>query len=172
MQARTLTFFALILLLLNGCSGYRLGSMLPSNIQSVYVRIAKNSTPEPDLETEVTQAVLAQLQVDGSLKVVGEAEADSLLTIDIREFLLEPLRYDGDNRVRPNEYRMVLRASVELIRASDATPLVRSAGAEGKATFELSGDLTNSKRNALPAASEDLARSIVAAVTEAWPDAR
>ncbi len=172
MHARHSILFALTLLLLNGCSGYRLGSMLPANIKSVFVRIATNSTAEPDLETEVTQAVLAQLQTDGSLRVVGEAEADSLLSIDIREFHLEPLRYDADNRVRPNEFRMVLRANIELTRASDATVLVRSAGAEGKNTFELSGDLTNSKRIALPGAAQDLARSIVSAVTEAWPETR
>ena len=49
MQARNLTLLILLLTLLPGCSGYRLGSMLPSNVKSVYVRIAKNSTQEPQL---------------------------------------------------------------------------------------------------------------------------
>jgi len=160
----------LLAALLPGCAGYRLGSMLPANVKSVHVRIATNSTEEPDLETAVTQAVLARLQTDGSLKVVGEAEADSLLSIDIRDFILEPLRYEGDNRARPNEYRMILRANLELVRASDATILVRSGGTEGKATFDFTGDLTTAKRTALPSAAEDLARGIVSSVTEAWPD--
>ena len=102
--------------------------------------------------------------------MVPEAEADTIMNTQITEFRIEPLRFSDENRVRPNEYRMVIRADVELIRTADAMVLVRNGGVQGKETFELLGDLTTSKRRALPDASDDLAREIVSSVTEAWPD--
>jgi len=156
--------------LLTGCTGYRLGSMLPRDVQSAHVNIARNLTEEPNLETDVTTAVLAQLQRDGSLRVTNAASADAELYIDISAFRLEPLAFDADNRARPNEFRMILEGRVELIRRRDGATLVRSATLTGRSTFDFTGDLTSAKRTARPAAAEDLARHLVSAVTEAWTD--
>ncbi len=159
-----------LLVLSSGCAGYRLGSQLPPGINTVYVHIARNNTEEPLLETEVTNAVLAQLQRDGSLRVVGEDQADSQMYLEITDFQLEPLRFEAENRTRPNEYRLRIRANTTLVRGSDEVVMVRSGNVEGRATFFLQGDLTASKRSALPEASRDLARNLVSAVTEAWPE--
>ncbi|MCC5846545.1 MAG: LptE family protein [Verrucomicrobia bacterium] len=153
-----------------GCAGYRLGSQLPPGIRTVYVHIARNNTEEPLLETDVTNAVLAQLQRDGSLRVVGEDQADSQMYLEITDFRLEPLRFEAENRTRPDEYRLTIRANTTLVRGSDGVVMVRSGNVEGRSTFFLQGDLTASKRTALPDAARDLARHLVSAVTEAWPD--
>jgi outer membrane lipopolysaccharide assembly protein LptE/RlpB len=161
----------LALLLHTGCvGGYTLGSTLPSHIKSVYVPIAQNSTEEPLLQNEVTRAALAQLQRDGSLQIETEDRADAILNITITEFALRPLAYDNANRLRPNEYRLVLKATAELVQKSDGKVLVRTGNLEGRSDFELTGDLTTGKRRATPDAAEDLGRRISAAVTEAWTD--
>lgn len=157
-------------LLSSGCMGYRLGTMLPENVESVHVPIAKNLTDEPLLNDDVTRAVLAELQQDGSLRIEREDQADAVLYVNITHFELEPLAYDRSNRERPNEYRLILRAKVEMIRRRGGQTLVRSGTLEGRSTFPLNGDLTSGKRRGLPEASGDLARKIVSAVTEAWPE--
>lgn len=168
---RSLTIVVFLTLgLHSGCAGYRLGSQLPSDIQTVHVHIARNNTEEPLLETEVTNAVLRELQRDGSLRVTTQEAADSQMYLEVTEFRLEPLAFDAENRIRPDEYRLVLRANTTLVRGQDGPVLVRSGNVEGRATFILQGDMTASKRTALPAASDDLARHLVAAVTEAWPE--
>lgn len=155
---------------LNGCTGYRLGSMLPNDIQSVYVPVAINQSDEALLDSEVTRAVLRQLQRDGSLEVTNEESADAVLFITVTKLDLDPLRFEEGNRVQPNEYRMTIRAEVQMIRTSDESVVVSPQSARGKGVVELVGDLTTAKRQAFPEVAEDLAQNIVEKVTEAWPE--
>ena len=161
---------SLSLFLLTSCSGYRLGSMLPPTIKTVYVPVATNETDEPLLEITVTQETLRAIQRDGSLQVVDEKTADSILRISITDVKLTALRYEDDNRVKPGEQRMTIRADIELVRTEDDIVIARQSGATGKAIFEIGGDLTASKREAFPEVSRDLAQDIVEKITEAWPD--
>jgi len=156
--------------LLSSCAGYRLGSQLPRDIRTVHVHIATNRTDEPLLETEVTQAVLNRLRRDGSLQVVAEDEADAHMFVEITGFEITPLAFDPQNRARPDEYRLILRANTVLTRRRQGNVIVRTDTREGRSTFPLQGDLTSSKRIGIPPAADDLARRLVAAVTEAWID--
>ncbi len=167
---RNLLLCLSVLLVLPGCSGYRLGSMLPKDIQSVFVPLAKNDTAEPQLESDVTRAILQEIQRDGSLKIRAEEDADSILYVTISKVELKPLSFESDNRARPNEYRFEVRVKIRLVRTSDETILVRDNRVEGETVFELIGDLTSSKQQVFPELSEDLAKVVVSKVTEAWPD--
>ncbi len=158
------------LLLLSGCSGYQLGSQLPKDINSVYVPTVRNQTDEPLLENEATKAILEQIQRDGSLKIVAEKDADAILDVTITSYKIEPLSFDSDNRSTPDEYRLLLGARIEMRRNDTGKVLVRNASLQGRNDFPLTGDLTSAKQNGLPGAADDLARYIVAAITEAWPD--
>ena len=62
----TIRIGAALTLLLTGCTGYRLGSMLPPEIKTVYVPTFANQTTEPLLEMEATDAVIVEFQQDGS----------------------------------------------------------------------------------------------------------
>jgi hypothetical protein len=166
---RTLSLLPL-LVFQSGCVGYQLGSMLPDDIQSVYVPMVQNQTQEPLLENDVTNSVLSAIQRDGSLAIEVEDQADAVLHIVITEFSLEPLSFAQTNRSRPNEYRLFLRARIELVRRSTGEVLVRNGNLSGRNNFILSGDLTSGKRQGLPGAADDLARFINSAITEAWVD--
>lgn len=158
-------------LALSGClSGYRLGSTLPPDVRSVYVPIAVNDTEEPLLADELTRALLAQIQRDGSLSIESREAADSVLRVTITDFQLSPLGFEASDRRRVDEYRLRLVADMELVRQSNGKTLARSGGLTGRSDFELVGDLTSGKRRGTPEAAEDLARRIVSAATDAWPD--
>lgn len=160
--------FPLFLLLLNGCSSYQLGTMLPPHIQTVHMSTVVNATNEPLLENEVTSAILSEIQRDGSLTLAPEESADTLMQVRITGYQLDPISYSRSNRSLPNEYRLTLRAEVELIERETGKTLVRSNRITGDNEFPLSGDLTQAKRIGLSGAARDLARFVVAAVTEAW----
>ncbi|MEX2606899.1 MAG: LptE family protein [Kiritimatiellia bacterium] len=159
-----------LLLLQAGCVGYQLGTMLPDDIQSVYVPTVQNQTQEPLLENDVTGSVLSAIQRDGSLKIEVEDQADAVLYVVITDFSLEPLSFSQTNRDRPNEYRLILRARAEMVRRSTGEVLVRDDKLQGRSTFTLAGDLTSGKLLGLPGAADDLARRISATITEAWVD--
>lgn len=157
------------LALLPGCAGYRLGSMLPDDIKSVYIPTFVNKTKEPLVEVETTQKALEEFQRDGSLEVAASAEsADAVLEATVVYYGLDPLSYRRDKRTATREYRLNLVASIVMKRTSDGSVVVENPRVFGESTFELVGDLTSAKIQALPKAAEDLAHKIVEQVVEVW----
>ena len=92
---RTLASFAAaaVLLLAAGCANYRLGSMLPEDIHTVYMPTCVNQTTEPLIEQDVTAAILSQIQMDGSLRVASEDAADTVLDVTLTRFWMDPVAY-------------------------------------------------------------------------------
>jgi len=150
-----------------GCAGYKLGNTLPPGIRTVYVPTFINNTGEPMVETDATRATLQELQRDGSLDVVGEEYADSILEVTLVNIDFKPLSFQRDDRRTASEYRLYLRADV-LFKKSKTSQVLSKRQVVGEATFFPAGDLASAKRLALPNASKDLAHRIVEAVVEYW----
>ena len=152
------------------CVHYRLGSMLPADIQTVCVPTVKNNTDEPFLEQDATSAIIAQLQMDGSLKVVSEDQADAVLTVVLTRFWLDPVSYVSGTSSTANEYRMNLSASIVLSRRSDKSVVLESPTVTGWSDFDFTGDITSSKAIALRPTADDLGRRIVNELVQYWPE--
>jgi len=150
-----------------GCLGYRLGSTLPPGIRSVYVPVFVNDCKEPQVETVATSATIQEFQRDGTLRIAAADVADSILEVTLTDFELEPLRYDPDQVKRTSEYRLRLTAHIIFTRR-DADEVLLEREVQGESTFVPSGDLSSSKRSALPEATRDLAHDIVESVVEFW----
>ena len=157
-----------VLLTLPGCVGYRLGSTLPPDVKAIYVQLFINNCNEPLLEIDTTNATIAEFQKDGTLRIVSKSEADVLLETTLSAMTLTPLRYDQIiDKAKPNEYRLTLQVSFVLKRAK-TREIINEASVIGESTFMFVGNLNSSKRAAIPAASEDLAKRIVEKVVETW----
>jgi hypothetical protein len=168
---KTLSNFALLLPLLlwqTGCAGYRLGSMLPTDIASVYVPTVVNKTAEPLIEIDVTQAIIQNIQQDGSLRVVSAEEADTILTVELTGYELEAVAFRKDVRAAANQYRINLTANMVLRRTSDESVVAESPRVAGSAVFDVLGDLSSSKLTGNPDAADDLATRIVQRIVEYW----
>jgi hypothetical protein len=155
-------------LLLNGCVGYQLGSMLPGDIRTVHVPVFLNETEEPFLEVETTRAALREIQRDGSLRVASADVADALLTVTLTDLRLEALAFDRERRAAAEEYRLLITATATLSRQSNNEIVASIPRISGEGTFIVSGDLTTSKQTAIPRASEDLAKRIIDGLLETW----
>jgi hypothetical protein len=154
---------------LTGCAmmGYRLGSTLPADIKTVFVPAFINKTGEPMVDTEATKAAIQELQKDGSLEVTEEQYADTILTVSLIQYKLQPVSFEMDSRKTANEYRLYLTADVVFQRAK-TNKLLSKKRVVGETTFLPSGDLSSAKRTALPLVARDLAHRIVEAVVEYW----
>ena len=152
---------------LTGCVGYKLGNTLPSNLKTVYVPTFINKTGEPMVETEATKAAIQELQMDGSLEVVGMDFADTLLDVTLVKITFEPLGFEQDSRNTAKEYRLYLYADV-IFKKAKTNQILSKKQVAGETTFFPGGDLAAGKRLALPKASKDLAHRIVEAVVEYW----
>lgn len=153
---------------LGGCAGYRLGSMLPPGIRTLHIPTVDNQTGEPLVETEVTRALMSRIQTDGTLRIDRDASADAVLHVVLREYLMEGIAFERGPSARPNEVRITLVADLSFMDARTGEILSRHTGARGSATTEFAGNASATKRNALPAVAEDLARDIVRRIVEAW----
>jgi len=167
---RSLTSLALPLLLLlsTGCASYRLGSMLPDDIRTVYMPTCINETTEPMIEQDVTSAILSQIQTDGSLRVVSKDMADTILDVTLTKFWLDPVAYEEGQSSTANQYRMNIRASFVLRRRADQSVVAESPGVTGWYDFNFAGDMTSSKNIALRPTAEDLGRRIVNGIVQYW----
>jgi hypothetical protein len=81
----SLVAFAAVLVAGSGC-GYHVGSLVPSDIRTIYVPIFDNATFRRGLEFHLTEAVQRDIRRRTHLKLVGRDEADSILTGEIMDF--------------------------------------------------------------------------------------
>jgi hypothetical protein len=167
MNARCLLVAAAVVL--GGCAGYRFGSMLPADIRTVAVPVFVNKTQEPGLEASCTAAAIEQFQFDGTVKVLPEGEADTVVRVTLKSYRLEPLRYDRDRATTTREYRVWLAADLEFGRTGTGEILLkRQIQADATLDVDEGLDLAVSKDRALPEVAKDLARRVVESVVEYW----
>jgi len=154
--------------LLTGCAGYRVGSLLPPDIQTVAVPTFTNTTQEPLLENVVTDAVVRELQTEGTLRIAPESQADCVLRGTITGYQLVPLRYSRSDRAVPSEYRAVITAGFVLENTRTGAEITARPMLYGEYDFPIGADLITSETRAKPGAALDLAHDIVESVVEAW----
>jgi len=170
-HARTLLHPLLLLLLafgLNGCTGYRLGSMLPPQYATVHIPTFENLTDEPFLQTPTTNAAIQEFQLDGSLRVTGEQEADTLLIVKLNDLSLQTIQFSPERSAMGEEYRMTVTASIALVDRRTQEVITEHPRVTGYADFLVTGDMTSSRQTAIPHMASDLARGIVQRVVEVW----
>jgi hypothetical protein len=163
------TFAAALLLAAAGCVVYHLGSMLPDDIRTVYMPTCVNTTSEPLIEVDATRSILAQIQMDGTLRLASQDDADTILEVRLTDFDLDPVGYDSRSSSTVNQYRMRITASFVLRRQSDNSVVAESPSVVGWYDFDFTGDLTSSKAIALRPTADDLGRRIVSAIVQYWP---
>jgi len=73
---------ALLICLLCGCAGYRVGadSLFPPNVRTVYVPMFESNSFRRNFGERLTEAVVKEIEAKSTMKVVGSPEADSVLT--------------------------------------------------------------------------------------------
>ena len=72
---------ATALTLLAGCGHYQLGSTISENLRDVYVPNVRNESGQPGVEIALTQALIKEIQREGTLRIVPEERAGSRLDV-------------------------------------------------------------------------------------------
>ncbi len=164
-------FFAtgIVALLLSGCAGYHLGPVKPYAVRDVHtiaVPTFKNITGLPRIETLVTGTLIKQFQQDGTYRITNVGDADATLKGEIVRINRSPARSVRGNVLATTEFNLNMALRYTLI-ARDGKTL--SAGeANGGTSFFVSTDVTTDERQALPLATEDLAKRLVSQLSEGW----
>lgn len=119
MKFRFLTSALLILAatLFGGCAGYQLGDVKPgvyADISKIHVPPFKNQTLEPRLSSLVTNAVITELQADGTYQVSTRESADAVLVGTIQRIEKRQLRAIRTDTLRSQELSLFLYVEFHL----------------------------------------------------------
>jgi len=157
-----------IIFLTLGCGAYQLGTTLPSNLQTVYVPTFKNTTYQPGIAVDITNAVITRFRQDGNLQPVDQNEADTVLIGEITGWERRVMGYTGDDENEVEEYRLYVTAIINFRDRSTGKLLTARQKIRGYTDYFVEGDLTEDEEAAEPDAYKDLARRIVDHVVSIW----
>ncbi len=97
--------------LLSGCAGYELGNVKPSvyaGIDNIHIPVFKNDTLEPRLSSLVTNAVIKEIQADGTYRVSNRGSADAVLVGRITKIDKQQLRAARTDTLKSQELSVYL----------------------------------------------------------------
>ncbi len=157
-------------LTLTGCA-YRVGSVNTYGLHSIHVPVFKNKAFVARVEEQVSNAVIRQFQIDGSVRIATADTAEAVLEGEIIAWERRPLRFQRRDLIVTREFRLTVAAQIT-VRDRGGNIIVKRKRIEGETTYstrsELGEDQVAAERQAFPAAADDLAKNIVEQVVEGW----
>ncbi len=164
-----LVLLGVLSLSLAGC-GYHLGEIRPTVMRSVQflaVPTFKNRTYHPRVEVILADAVIRQLQQDGTYTIVGTERADAILNATLNSVERRPIRSLTTDVLTSTEYELTIIAAFEVQDRFSGVTLM-SGEVRGAATFFPTGDLTTDERQAFSVAAQRLAVALSQRLSEGW----
>lgn len=172
-SSRLSLVFSLVGLCLSftGCGHYQLGTTISEDLRYVYVPTVRNESGQPNVEIALTQALIKEIQREGTLRIVPEERANTRLDVVVVGYRQDSIRYNRKQSTVSEEYRMVLRANTTFTNLNPSDPdkaVIFEAVREGDDTFVRGTDTITARQRCLPRAAEKLAEQIVEDCVSAW----
>ncbi len=160
------------MVILSSC-GYTSKTKLPYDIQSIYVETVLNKIPieqmysyQPGLEMDITNAIIQRFQVDGNLKVAKPEDADAILSIDLKAYEQEGVRFNSVEGV--SEYRLFVVLGLKLKHRSSGEVIWEEPNFSGNDEYFVTEVRSMGQKFATTDAIQDLASKVVDRVAEDW----
>ena len=164
---RTLLPAMLFVALFSGCGVYSGSSgRVDENIKKVAVQYLENLTPEPNLGVEMSQIIIFALQRDNTLKVVDEANADSIISGRVVRYALKELA--TTERLTVDEYQVQIAVVLNFTVRSTGEKIFENRRFTGTGNYYLDGTNNTNEDTARNEAVEEIVRDILAQVVEDW----
>jgi hypothetical protein len=156
---------SLAMVTVGGCAyGFRSGQVR-EGLQTVAVPFFENRTSEPSLDVEFTEAIIAALIADRTLRVVDEDSADALLLGTIRRYRVAEAFFGADRQAE--EFELRIEVEVSLVRRDGGEVIVEPRQLQGKGNFYVD-DGIEGELLARNEAAEAIVRGILDMVVEPW----
>ncbi len=169
MKKASLLLATLALFSLAGCAGYRPGVNKPKQMAEVTklaVPTFKNDTLQPRLEVLVTNAVIKQLQIAGTYKIVPVNEADAVLHGVIEDITSRQFRAQRFNTIKTSQLLVGLVVKYE-VKDVNGEVLLKGQP-QAVSTLVLDPNFQVTKQQALADAASRLSEKVSIEVTEGW----
>ncbi len=158
-------FFLLsLLIILNGCFGYKLGSTPPAGVRNIYIPMFKNLTTRQEITADVTNGIARRFRTDGTVKVTDKEAADAILYGTITEYKREVVSYSNNDVGK--EFRITIYVDIVLKDAKTGKVILKSNHIDGQAITSIGINQSESEKQILPEIIRDLSKNVVEAVLE------
>jgi Lipopolysaccharide-assembly len=163
-----LVFGLLTSLIAIGCAGYHVGPVAKRNFDSIAVPMFRNDTLRPQLEAQISNAVVKRLQQDGSLRIETEPRADVVLRGSVVRYERTALRSLRSDTGVPREYEIAITAHVEARDRRTGEVVLKSTEVEGKSDVFIGEDQQSAEEQALPLVADEIGRKVAGLLVESW----
>lgn len=159
----------LLITFLSGCAYYSTTSRGRSLQGTVSISFFANRTSQPDLGLTVTEAIVEEVEADGSLEIVNAEKADFLLEGAVSSYSEAPFSFGETGQAE--EYRLSLSVKASFFDRSKGEALWRNKTFSARENFYLEGssageDLT--REAAEEKAIEKIIEDIMNAIFGEW----
>ena len=157
---RMLTWMGLALLCA-GCAGYRRGSAVPEAVRSVNVVAFENATPYPMAGAIAAQQLADALAEDGTFRLESYERARLRVQGRVLAANATSVRYDRNNIVVPEEYRVALELQLYVHDTVSGETLVNGKTIAAAETMLTRHDFQTGMTDALPRVARKLAQNVL-----------
>jgi hypothetical protein len=169
MSCRALAAAVLLASLLAfGCAGYHVGPVTKRNFNTIAVPMFRNETLRPQLEAQISNAVIKRLQQDGSLRIEIEPRADVILSGTVFRYQRSALRSLRSDTGVPREYEIAITVRVEARDRRTGEVVLKSTEVEGKSDVFIGEDQQSAEMQVLPLVADDIAKRVAGLLVESW----
>jgi len=159
---------------ISGCSGYQIGyrSLYPADVRTVYVPVFESNSFRRNLGERLTEAVVKEIELKTPYKVVGDPNADSVLTGKIANDTKRALVIAPTDELREIEVNLMVTVRWidrrgDVLRPAQSIPLPSSLADVSQAA-SLVPEVGQSVATAQQQAIDRMAEQIVALMESPW----
>ncbi|NBR46295.1 MAG: hypothetical protein EBT68_04165 [Verrucomicrobia bacterium] len=150
---KSLAFFP-VLVLLASCANYQVGSTPKAqafkDIRLLYVPTAANETDETAVPGPVTNAILQEIDRDGTYRHARKEESDAILEVTVKRIERTSIRQSTEQFLTTLQYQLTITLEYRLYDLKEKKEVLPKSRVSGYTTFFVQGDQTESQRQALP----------------------
>jgi len=160
--------WAPLLLWMAGCANYKIGNTPKGeglqDIRVLYVPTAVNETDETAVPGPVTNAILQEIDRDGTFRHGRKDEADAILEVTVKRIERSPIQQSVEQYLTTLQYQLTIHLEYRVYSMKDKKEVILRSPVSGFTTFFVQGDQTESQRQALPLAAQNAAQNLVTAL--------
>lgn len=150
-----------------GCGVYSASSgRVAESIRRVAVPYLENRTSEPNIEVELTDAIIAAIQQDNTLKVVDEANADTILRGAVTRYQLREAFTSQDLTV--DEYQVQIAVVLTFLIKATGETIFSDKRFTGTGNYILNDPESGGESGARALAATEIVGDVLAEVIEEW----
>ena len=154
-----------LMVLVCSCASYKMGSTPKGggmeDIRVLYVPTAVNQTDETAVPGPVTNAILQEIDRDGTFRHARKDEADAILEVTVKRIERSPIQQSVEQYLTTLQYQLTITLEYRVYSMRDKKEVIGKNAVSGYTTFFVQGDQTESQRQALPLAAQSAAQNLV-----------